>query len=110
MGDAPTKLGRYEDLTLLGEGGMGAVYRGRDPALDRTVAIKVMHDATPEFVARFRREARAIARLAHPNVVAVHDFGEDERGNPYFVMELLKGRSLDKVLDQKGALTPAEVI
>ncbi|HWE30958.1 MAG TPA: protein kinase, partial [Polyangia bacterium] len=64
-------IGRYVELTLLGQGGMGAVYRGRDPELDRAVAIKVMLHATPDFVVRFRREAQSIAKLAHPNIVQV---------------------------------------
>ena len=105
----PTQLGRYLDLELLGEGGMGAVYRGRDPSLDRVVAIKVVTNNRADFVARFRREARAIARLSHPHVVQVFDFGEDGAGNPYFVMELLPGRSLDKVLAERGPL-PAELV
>ncbi|MFO0573479.1 MAG: protein kinase [Polyangia bacterium] len=111
MTAAPTapKLGRYTDLKLLGQGGMGAVYRARDPALDRTVAIKVMLDATPEFLQRFEREARAIARLSHPNVVQVFDFGQDESGWPYFVMELVPGRSLEAVLKERGRLQPLEV-
>src|SRR5438105_1034802 len=96
---APTlpRLGRYQDLVLLGQGGMGAVYRGRDPMLERTVAIKLMLDASPDFTARFRREAQLVARLGHPNIVQVHDFGTDETGNPYFVMELVDGRPLDRV-------------
>ena len=78
MGVADGRLGRYRELELLGQGGMGVVYRARDPELDRPVAIKVMRDATPEFVARFRREAQAIARLVHPHVVQVYDFGVDD--------------------------------
>src|SRR5207244_9210953 len=62
------RIGRYVDCTLLGHGGMGAVYRGRDPELDRPVAIKVMLQATEDFVARFRREAQSIARLQHVNI------------------------------------------
>ena len=100
------RLGRYEDLVLLGQGGMGAVYRARDPSLDRTVAIKVISNNRPDFVARFHREARAVAKLSHPNVVQIFDFGEDEQGNPYFVMELLRGRSLDKLLEQREAMSP----
>lgn len=103
------KLGRYVDLEILGQGGMGAVYRARDPALDRTVAIKVVLDATPEFLQRFEREARAIARLSHPNVVQVYDVGQDESGWPYFVMELVPGRSLDAILKERNRLPPAEV-
>lgn len=103
------KLGRYVDLEILGQGGMGAVYRARDPALDRTVAIKVVLDATPEFLQRFEREARAIARLSHPNVVQVYDVGQDESGWPYFVMELVPGRSLDAILKERGRLPPTEV-
>ncbi len=103
-------VGRYRDLSLLGEGGMGAVYRAYDPSLDRIVAIKLMKDKSPDFMARFEREARALARLSHPRVVAIYDFGKDAEGNPYFVMELLSGRSLDKLLEERGRLTPQEVV
>jgi serine/threonine-protein kinase len=104
------KIGRYTNLSLLGQGGMGAVYRGHDPELDRPVAIKVMLDVTPDFVARFRREAQAIAKLVHANVVQVYDFGIDDQGNPYFVMELIDGTPLDKIVKQRGRLDPAEAI
>ncbi len=106
----PGQLGRYTDLKLLGQGGMGAVYRAFDPSLERTVAIKVMLGQNPEFLARFEREARAVAKLSHPNVVQVYDFGRDEQGNPYFVMELLPGRSLDSLLKEKGPLPPLKVV
>ncbi len=105
-----TRIGRYIDLQLLGRGGMGAVYRGRDPDLDRQVAIKVMLHASPDFVARFRREAQAIAKLTHPNIVHVYDFGVDEEDNPYFVMELVDGRALDKVLAEDGRLPPLAAV
>lgn len=105
-----TRIGRYIDLQLLGRGGMGAVYRGRDPDLDRLVAIKVMLHASPDFVARFRREAQAIAKLQHPNIVNVYDFGVDEEENPYFVMELVDGRSLDRVLAEEGRLPPLTAV
>lgn len=108
--EASGRIGRYIDLTLLGQGGMGAVYRGRDPELDRQVAIKVMLDATPDFVARFRREAQSIARLAHANIVQVYDFGVDTEGNPYFVMELIDGTPLDKIIRDRGRLPPLEAI
>jgi TolB-like protein len=104
-----TQLGRYTELKLLGQGGMGAVYRALDPSLQRTVAIKVMLGQNPEFLARFEREARAVAKLSHPNVVQVYDFGRDDDGNPYFVMELLPGRSLDSLLKESGPLPPLKV-
>jgi len=103
-------IGRYVDLTLLGQGGMGAVYRGRDPELDRPVAIKVMLHATPDFVQRFRREAQSIARLAHANIVQVYDFGVDGDGNPYFVMELIDGTPLDEIVRTRGKMPALEVV
>jgi serine/threonine-protein kinase len=106
----PGRIGRYVDLALLGRGGMGAVYRGRDPELDRPVAIKVMLDATPDFVARFRREAQSIARLTHPNIVQIYDFGVDVDNNPYFVMELIDGTPLDKLVRARGRLMPADAV
>ena len=106
----PRRLGRYQNLTLLGQGGMGSVYQALDPALDRGVAIKVMNDRTPDFVSRFHREAKVMARLSHPNVVQIYDFGQDEEGNPYFVMELVSGRSLKTVVEEQGRLEPSFVI
>ena len=89
---------------------MGAVYRGKDPSLDRDVAIKLMNDRSPEFVARFRREARVVARLSHPHIVQVYDFGEDAEGCPYFVMELCPGTSLHDLLETRGKLDTGLVI
>jgi len=91
-----SKVGPYEIVTLLGEGGMGQVYRGRDPRLGREIAIKVLapdawQDA--EATARLEREARAIAALSHPNIVAVHDVGH-ENETFYVVTELLEGKTL----------------
>ena len=82
-----TRLGPYEIQTPLGAGGMGEVYRARDTRLDRTVAIKILlpHLAeSPEFRARFDREARAISRLNHPHICTLHDIGETpgENGTP----------------------------
>ena len=90
------RIGPYEVIGLLGEGGMGQVYRGRDPRLGREIAIKVLardswQDA--EAVARLEREARAIAALSHPNIVAVYDVGRED-GTFYVVTELLEGRTL----------------
>src|SRR5436190_6043024 len=91
-----SRVGPYEVLTLLGEGGMGAVYRGRDPRLGRDVAIKVLlpdsaRDANS--LARFEREARAIASLSHPNVLSIFDYG-DQDGTFFVVTELLEGETL----------------
>jgi serine/threonine protein kinase/tetratricopeptide (TPR) repeat protein len=91
-----SSIGPYEVLALLGEGGMGEVYRGRDPRLGRDIAIKVLaQDAIQdaEATARLEREARAIAALSHPNILAVHDVGK-ENGTFYVVTELLEGTTL----------------
>src|SRR5216684_799424 len=90
------KLGPYEILAPIGAGGMGEVYRARDPRLEREVAIKVLpgHLANdPQALARFEREAKAVAALSHPNILAIHDFGR-EGGIAYAVMELLEGKTL----------------
>jgi len=106
----PARLGRYEVLGLLARGGMGAVYKARDPALDRVVAVKTVQailletDMRDEFLERFRREARAAGRLAHPHIVSVHDFGVDEAtATPFIVMEYVPGVSLETML--KGTPT-----
>jgi serine/threonine protein kinase len=93
---AGARLGPYEVVELLGAGGMGAVYRARDPRLGRDVAIKVLPaevGADPERLSRFEREARAVAALSHPNILTVFDVGAHE-GVPYVVMELLEGETL----------------
>jgi uncharacterized RDD family membrane protein YckC len=106
-GLAGTRLQHFALVRLLGRGGMGAVYYGTDVSLDRPVAIKVLaldiaHD--PEIVERFEREARAQARLRHPNVAQIYFIGED-RGFHFFVMEYLEGPGLDSVL-AKGEPLP----
>src|SRR5438874_1124969 len=91
-----TKLGPYEIQSPLGAGGMGEVYRTRDTRLDREVAIKVLpvgFARDPERLRRFQQEAQAAAALNHPNILAVHDFGEHE-GSPYMVTEFLEGETL----------------
>lgn len=93
---AGTQIGPYQLLASLGAGGMGEVYRARDPRLDRLVAIKVLtasRGATAEELERFQREARAIARVSHPAICAVYDVGQ-EQGVPFLVMELLEGETL----------------
>lgn len=92
--------GRYRIDDLLGRGGMATVWRGQDLHLDRPVAIKLLERATltdPTLLDRFGREARAVARLAHPNVVAVYDFGTDH-DDPYLIIELVDGQSLAALL------------
>ena len=93
---AGTRLGPYEILSPLGAGGMGEVYRARDKKLDRDVAVKVLPQslsADPDALARFEREAKAVAALSHPNILAIHDFG-NQNGIAYAVMELLEGETL----------------
>jgi len=90
------RLGPYEIVAPLGAGGMGEVYRARDPKLGRDVAIKVLPEAfreRPEALARFEREARTVAALSHPNILAIFDLGTDQ-GTTYAVMELLEGETL----------------
>jgi TolB-like protein/Tfp pilus assembly protein PilF len=98
---AGSRLGPYEVLSPLGAGGMGEVYRARDRKLDRDVAIKVLPQtvaADPDALARFEREAKAVATLSHQNILAIHDFGNQD-GIAYAVMELLEGETLRGKLD-----------
>lgn len=91
-----TLAGRYELLAVLGRGGMATVYQARQPALDRLVAVKVIAPSfasEPNFVERFRREARTVARLHHPHILTIYDFGDDA-GLLYLVTELIEGGTL----------------
>src|SRR6266850_7527698 len=91
-----TKLGPYGIQSPLGAGGMGEVYRARDSRLNRDVAVKILSSTfarDPERLRRFQQEAQAIAALSHPNILAVHDFGEHE-GSLYMVTEFLEGETL----------------
>src|SRR5262245_2883302 len=93
---AGSELGPYQVISLLGAGGMGEVYRAQDSRLGRAVAIKilpVLFSTDPERLRRFEQEARAVAALNHPNIVAVHDVGSHD-GSPYIVSELLEGETL----------------
>ncbi|SEH75528.1 serine/threonine protein kinase [Mycolicibacterium rutilum] len=103
--------GRYRVDTLIATGGMSAVYRGLDLRLDRPVAVKIMdsrYAGDTQFLTRFQREARAVARLAHPGVVAVFDQGGGQAGGtpPFLVMELVEGGTLRELLRERGPMPP----
>jgi non-specific serine/threonine protein kinase len=105
--------GKYQVTGLIGEGGMGAVYRAVQLRLDRTVAVKVMRggaSAGPAAGERFGREALAVARLKHPHIVAVYDFGEARGVGAYLVMEYLEGHSLRQELEERDRLPAAEAV
>lgn len=104
--------GRYEVERTLGRGGMATVYLARDGTLQRRVALKVLAEdlsGDGAFRARFLREARLAARLAHPNVVRVFDAGETD-GRPYIVMEYVPGETVAALLERRGQLSPAEAV
>src|SRR5262249_40049413 len=111
---AGTRIGRYEVRGQLGVGGMGVVYSAFDPELDRAVALKLLradryaarHTDAAQWRARLLREARAMARVAHPNVVAVHDVGEFD-GQLFVAMELVEGRTLGRWLNEAPRGWPA---
>ena len=96
-----TRLGVYDILTQIGAGGMGEVYRARDTKLDRDVAIKVLPDLfarDSDRLARFEREAKAVATLSHPNILSIFDLGTDH-GTAYAVTELLEGEAMHEGME-----------
>ena len=102
------KYGRYEIVKELGRGTMGVVYQAHDPQIDRMVALKVLRPdrvVSQDFVLRFLREAKAIGRISHPNIVTVYDVGQDH-GTIYIAMEFLEGRPLNDVI--KGRAVPVD--
>jgi eukaryotic-like serine/threonine-protein kinase len=106
--EAGTLSGRYETGERLGSGGMSNVYKATDRILERTVAVKILAEHLSDderFVARFRREALAVAKLIHPNIVQVYDTGVDE-GRHYIVMEYVEGRSGAQILQRQGPVGP----
>jgi serine/threonine-protein kinase len=112
-GDARERIGKYEIVERLGKGAMGVIYHAHDPMLERDVALKVMAPQIaddPDQKARFEREARAVARIVHPNVLTVFDLGYHHDGSPYIAMELLKGKDLLKTLRQDPPLPLARKV
>ena len=103
---------RYELEELVGTGGMSSVYRAHDRLLERDVALKILHEqftADGDYVERFRREARAVAQLSHPNIVTVIDRGEQD-GRQFIVFEYVDGENLKKLIEREGPLPEREAI
>jgi serine/threonine-protein kinase len=104
--------GRYQIVSRIAAGGMGEVYRAHDPVLDREVALKILHPSLADdsgFIDRFRREARSAAMLGHPNIVAVHDWGETQ-GTYFMIMEFVRGPNLRALLMRDGTLQPGQAV
>jgi serine/threonine-protein kinase len=108
-----TLAGKYRIDERLNEGGMGTVYRATHVLMEKTVAIKVLRPtlaADEKIVARFSREARAASRISHPNALNVTDFGEDESGHVFLVMEFLSGKTLKQLIREEGPLPLARIV
>jgi eukaryotic-like serine/threonine-protein kinase len=105
-------IGRYRILEELGSGGMSVVYKGLDTALEREVAVKVLHPhlaGKDESRRRLAREARAVARLHHPNILEVFDFSDEGAQDAFLVTEYVRGRTLKEYVDEAGHLQPPEL-
>jgi eukaryotic-like serine/threonine-protein kinase len=105
-------IGGYTGLELIARGGMGDIYKARHPSLNRTLAIKVLSDyfkEDPDFNKRFAREAETMAQLRHPNIITIHDYGEQD-GLPYIVMEYLTGDTLSQLLKTRARLSLEECL
>jgi len=106
------KIGKFEIVEIIGKGGMGVVYKARDPFIERDVAIKVILERAlglPEIKERFQREARSAGKLSHENITVVYEVGEVD-GNPYIVMEYLEGAELKKIITEKKNIPLQEKI
>ena len=102
-----TSIGGYTDLELISRGGMGEIYKARHPTLNHTLAIKVLSSYfkdDPDFNKRFAREAEMMAKLRHPNIITIHDYG-DQNGLPYIVMDYLSGETVSQILKDHERLT-----
>ena len=105
--------GQFRIVEKIGKGGMGAVYRAEQPDMNRYVAIKILHSrylSRADLVSRFRREARAMSQLSHPNTARVFLYGQLDDGACYFVMEHLVGQNLAQMVRAEGAMTPERAI
>jgi serine/threonine-protein kinase len=105
--------GQFHVIQRIGTGGMGSVYKATQPAMNRMVAIKILHPKLVnrrDLTSRFRREARAMSQLSHPNTVKVFMYGELEDGSLYIVMELLEGRNLNQAVRRDGPMPVARAI
>src|SRR5271166_5898351 len=103
------ELAKYEVVEEIGHGGMATVYRARDRRLGREVAVKIIHPHlrdSREVVSRFNTEARAVAKLRHPNIVEIFDVSEADEPEQYLVAELLRGTTLRKLLQEHSAMPP----
>lgn len=106
----PARIGRYEVQREVGRGGMGVVYEAKDPSLGRRLAVKVLTFSgrdPEEGKQRFRLEAHTVANLTHPNIVTIHDFG-DEQGLYYYTMDFIEGKNLDDVIQAEGQIPPVQ--
>ncbi|MFC1781824.1 serine/threonine-protein kinase [Planctomycetota bacterium] len=111
-GELAEQFAQLEIVELLGQGGMGAVYKARQRELDRLVALKILPPqvgTTEAFAERFTREARSLAKLNHPHIVTVHDFGRTAKGLYYFIMEFVDGTDLRQAI-QSGSIKPIEAL
>src|SRR6188768_3431530 len=100
--------GQFQILQKIGSGGMGSVYKAAQPAMNRMVAVKILHPKLTnrkDLVSRFRREARAMSHLTHPNTVKVLLYGELEDGSLYIVMEYLEGKNLNQIVRKEGPMS-----
>ncbi len=106
-------LGCYKIVEIIGRGGMGAIYKAHDQWMDRTIAIKMLHQHLlhdPQSVHRFNQEAKAAGKIEHQNVIQAYDFGVASTGQPFLVMEYLQGKSLADVIEAEGQIDPERAV